>query len=112
MRGLLLMKICGKNYFHNMFLLCAKLTIHTMLWTKLTIHTINVCGSGYSHIGGGIDIVDLFLIFKIICYNLALVGVTIEKGLHWLPKATIAVDSNFPFFDNFCFALTPKNVTF
>ena len=24
---------------------------------------------------------------------LALVGVTIEKGLHWLPKATIAVDS-------------------
>ena len=24
---------------------------------------------------------------------LALVGVTIEKGLHWFPKATIAVDS-------------------
>ena len=52
-----------------------------------------MCGSGYSHIGGGIDIVDLFLIFKVICYNLALVGVTIEKGSHWLPKATIAVDS-------------------
>ena len=47
----------------------------------------------YSHTGGGIDTVDLVLIFKIICYNLALVGVTIEKGSHWLPKATIAVDS-------------------
>ena len=53
-----------------------------MLWTKITIHTVNVCGSGYFHIGGGNDIVDLFLIFKVICYNLALVGVTIEKGLH------------------------------
>ena len=61
-----------------------------MLWTKITIHTVNVCGSGYFHIGGGNDIVDLFLIFKVICYNLALVGVTIEKGLHWLPQATIA----------------------
>ena len=64
-----------------------------MLWTKITIHTVNVCGSGYFHIGVGNDIVDLFLIFKGICYNLALVGVTIEKGSHWLPKVTIAVDS-------------------
>ena len=34
----------------------------------------------YSHTGGGIDTVDLALIFKIICYNLALVGVTIVNG--------------------------------
>ena len=64
-----------------------------MLWTKITIHTVNVCGSGYSHIGGGIDIVDFVFHFKIICYKTALVGFTIEKGSHWLPKATIAVDS-------------------
>ena len=49
--------------------------------------------SSYSHTGGGINTVDLVIIFKIVCYNLALVGVTIEKGSHWLPKATIAVDS-------------------
>ena len=30
----------GESYFHNLFLLCAKLTIYTMLWTKLTIHTV------------------------------------------------------------------------
>ena len=64
-----------------------------MLWTKITIHTVNVCGSGYSNIRGGIDIVDLFLIVKVICYNLALVGDTIEKDSHWLPKATIAIHS-------------------
>ena len=52
-----------------------------------------MCGNSYSHTGGGINTVDLFLFFKIICYNLALVGVTIEKGSHRLPKATIAVES-------------------
>ena len=36
--------------------------------------------NSYSHTGGDIGTVDLVLIFKIICYNLALVGVTIEKG--------------------------------
>ena len=40
-----------------------------MLWTKITIHTVNVCGSGYSHIGGGIDIVDIFKNFKVIFYQ-------------------------------------------
>ena len=52
----------GKTYFHNLFLFCAKLTIYTILLTKLTIHTVNVCGSGYSHIGG--FIVDLFFNFQ------------------------------------------------
>ena len=36
-----------------------------MLWTKITIHTVNVYGSGYFHIGGGNDIVDLFLFSKL-----------------------------------------------
>ena len=52
-----------------------------------------MCENSYSHTEGGIDTVDLGLMFKIICYNLALVGVTIEKGSHWLLKLTITVDS-------------------
>ena len=52
-----------------------------------------MCESDYSHTGGGIDTVDLFLIFKIICYTLAFVGVPIEKEPHWVPPAPIALDS-------------------
>ena len=43
--------------------------------------------------GGVINTVDLVLIFKILWYDLALVGVTTEKGSYWLPKATIELDS-------------------
>ena len=38
-----------------------------------------MCGNSYSHTGGGIDTVDLFWLFKIICYTLALVGVPTES---------------------------------
>ena len=97
--------------------MCAKITIHTLLCTEISMHTLNVCENNYSHIecvnnhfcthsmcveiisytwydGMGVVWFCRFIFnLKIICYNLALVGVTIEKGWHWLPKATIALDS-------------------
>ena len=93
--------------------MCAKIIIHTLMCAEIIIHTLNVCENNYSHnecvnnsfcthsMCAEIIIHTLGVVWfcrfifnlKIICYNLALVGVTIEKGLHWLSKATIAVDS-------------------
>ena len=93
--------------------MCAKVIIHTLMCAEIIIHTLNVCENNYSHNEcvnnhfcthsmcveiiihtlGVVWFCRFIFNLKIICYNLALVGVTIEKGSHWLPKATIAVDS-------------------
>ena len=52
---------------------------------KIAVHKMNVFGSSYSHIGGGIDPLDLSRMFKILFYNLAIFGNSIENALEFDP---------------------------